>query len=39
MGNYNEIYILVNEGFNLYVGEVLEVEGGFEYLGFFVLID
>jgi protein SCO1/2 len=38
-GNYNEIYTLANEGFNLYVGEAEEVEGGFEHSGFFALID
>lgn len=38
-GNHNEIYTLANEGFNLYVGEAPEVEGGFEHSGFFALID
>lgn len=38
-GNYTKIYTLANEGFNLYVGEAPEVEGGFEHSGFFALID
>lgn len=38
-GNKDEIYKLANEGFNLYVGENSEVEGGFEHSGFFALID
>lgn len=38
-GNHNEIYTLANEGFNLYVGEAPDVEGGFEHSGFFALID
>ena len=38
-GSHNEIYTLANEGFNLYVGEAPEVEGGFEHSGFFALID
>lgn len=38
-GNRKAIYSLANEGFNLYVGEAPEVEGGFEHSGFFALID
>ncbi|MAT89997.1 MAG: SCO family protein [Flavobacteriaceae bacterium] len=38
-GDKDEIYQLANEGFNLYVGEAPEVEGGFEHSGFFALID
>ena len=38
-GDKDEIYKLANEGFNLYVGEDSEVEGGFEHSGFFALID
>ena len=38
-GNRDEIYTLANKGFNLYVGEAPEVEGGFEHSGFFALID
>ena len=38
-GDYNKIYNLANEGFNLYVGQNTEVEGGFEHSGFFALID
>tara|TARA_B000000460_G_scaffold243339_1_gene212140 strand:- start:307 stop:996 length:690 start_codon:yes stop_codon:yes gene_type:complete len=38
-GEQEEIYKLANEGFNLYVGEASEVEGGFEHSGFFALID
>ena len=38
-GNREEIYSLANKGFNLYVGEAPEVEGGFEHSGFFALID
>ncbi len=38
-GDKNKIYKLANEGFNLYVGENSEVEGGFEHSGFFALID
>ncbi len=38
-GDKNKIYQLANEGFNLYVGENSEVEGGFEHSGFFALID
>ncbi len=38
-GEKEEIFRLANEGFNLYVGDVPEVEGGFEHSGFFALID
>jgi len=38
-GDKTEIYKLANTGFNLYVGEAPEVEGGFEHSGFFALID
>ncbi len=38
-GDKEKIYKLANEGFNLYVGEDSNVEGGFEHSGFFALID
>ena len=38
-GDKDKIYQLANEGFNLYVGEDSEAEGGFEHSGFFALID
>jgi len=38
-GDKKAIYKLANEGFNLYVGEDSNVEGGFEHSGFFALID
>jgi len=38
-GDKEAIYELANKGFNLYVGENAEVEGGFEHSGFFALID
>jgi protein SCO1/2 len=38
-GDKEMIYKLANEGFNLYVAEDSEVEGGFEHSGFFALID
>ena len=38
-GNHANIYALANDGFNLYVGEAPNVEGGFEHSGFFALID
>ncbi len=38
-GEKEEIFKLANEGFNLYVGQAPEVEGGFEHSGFFALID
>ena len=38
-GEKEAIYELANKGFNLYVGENAEAEGGFEHSGFFALID
>lgn len=38
-GEKEKIFKLANEGFNLYVGEAPEVEGGFEHSGFFALVD
>lgn len=38
-GDKTEIYDLANSGFNLYVGENPEIEGGFEHSGYFALID
>ncbi len=38
-GEKEQIFKLSNEGFNLYVGEGSEVDGGFEHSGFFALID
>jgi protein SCO1/2 len=38
-GEKEKIFKLANEGFNLYVGEASEAEGGFEHSGFFALID
>jgi protein SCO1/2 len=38
-GEKEKIFKLANEGFNLYVGETPEVDGGFEHSGFFALID
>jgi protein SCO1/2 len=38
-GDKKEIYELANGGFNLYVGENSEVDGGFEHSGYFALID
>ncbi|MDN3723386.1 SCO family protein [Aequorivita sp. SDUM287046] len=38
-GEKEKIFKLANEGFNLYVGEMPEAEGGFEHSGFFALID
>ncbi len=38
-GDQDAIYELANEGFNLYVGQNDEVEGGFEHSGNFALID
>jgi protein SCO1/2 len=38
-GEKVKIFNLANSGFNLYVGENTEVEGGFEHSGFFALID
>lgn len=38
-GDKKEIYELANKGFNLYVGQTEDVEGGFEHSGYFALID
>ena len=38
-GDKSKIHQLANAGFNLYVGEAGEVEGGFEHSGYFALID
>lgn len=38
-GDKTQIFELANKGFNLYVGDAPEVEGGFEHSGFFALID
>ena len=38
-GDKARIHQLANTGFNLYVGETDQVEGGFEHSGFFALID
>ncbi len=38
-GDKARIFELANNGFNLYVGENSEVEGGFEHSGYFALID
>lgn len=38
-GDKEKIYALANKGFNLYVAEAPNVEGGFEHSGFFALID
>jgi protein SCO1/2 len=38
-GEKEKIFKLANEGFNLYVGQGSEVDGGFEHSGFFALID
>lgn len=38
-GDIKDIYALANQGFNLYVAEAPEVEGGFEHSGFFALVD
>jgi protein SCO1/2 len=38
-GDRDEIYELANQGFNIYVGQNDEVEGGFEHSGNFALID
>lgn len=38
-GDKEEIYDLANLGFNIYVGENNEIEGGFEHSGNFALID
>ena len=38
-GDPDVIYILANQGFNIYAGQNDEVEGGFEHSGNFALID
>lgn len=38
-GDKDAIYAFSNEGFKLYAGENIEVEGGFEHSGLFALID
>lgn len=38
-GNKEAIYALANVGFNIYAGENLDVDGGFEHSGNFALID
>jgi len=38
-GDKLDIYTLANNGFNLYVAQNEEVEGGFEHSGFFALVD
>ena len=38
-GDKEKIYDLANLGFNIYVGENSEIEGGFEHSGNFALID
>ncbi len=38
-GDRDAIYDLANLGFNIYVGQNDEVEGGFEHSGNFALID
>lgn len=38
-GDREKVFELSNAGFNLYVGEGPESEGGFEHSGFFALID
>ncbi|HLW33002.1 MAG TPA: SCO family protein [Aequorivita sp.] len=38
-GDKDEIFKLSYEGFNLYVGEGAEEDGGFEHSGFFALVD
>lgn len=38
-GDYDEIYELANQGFNLYTAKEAEAEGGFEHSGNFALID
>ncbi len=38
-GDRDKIYELANQGFNIYVGQNDEVEGGFEHSGNFALID
>ncbi|MBT8393299.1 MAG: SCO family protein [Flavobacteriaceae bacterium] len=38
-GDQESIYVLANQGFNIYAGQNDEVEGGFEHSGNFALID
>ena len=38
-GDQEAIYVLANQGFNIYAGQNEEVEGGFEHSGNFALID
>ena len=38
-GDKEAIYKVANSGFNLYVGENPQVDGGFEHSGFFALVD
>jgi len=38
-GDKEKVYELANSGFNLFVGEGSEFDGGFEHSGFFALID
>lgn len=38
-GDYDKIYELANQGFNLYTAKEAEAEGGFEHSGNFALID
>lgn len=38
-GDRKEIYDMANKGYNLYVGENAEIEGGFEHSGYFALVD
>lgn len=38
-GDQEAIYVLANQGFNIYAGQNTEVEGGFEHSGNFALID
>lgn len=38
-GDREDIYSLANSGFNVYVGENTEAEGGFVHSGYFALID
>lgn len=38
-GDKEKVFELSNTGFNLYVGEGSEAEGGFEHSGFFALVD
>ncbi|GAA0871470.1 SCO family protein [Gangjinia marincola] len=38
-GDQEEIYQLANQGFSIYAAENPEVDGGFEHLGHFILVD